>query len=114
MHPSYSVQKIYHVTLNQAIQDTHLAQLQAGFSLDDGFIKPDDIRVSNDMKQVRIVLHSGKNHIIRRMFAHMGYRVTYLNRSGFAGLTQKTLGLGQYRSLTAHEIAQLQKSGSVV
>ena len=65
-----------------------------------------------DRKQVGIELHSGKNRIIRRMFEHLGYTVTKLDRVYFAGLTKKDLARGQWRFLTQTEVNLLQMNSN--
>jgi 23S rRNA pseudouridine2605 synthase len=80
--------------------------------LEDGFIEVDEIAwASQDNKQeVGIVLHSGKNRIVRRIFEHLGYVVVKLDRTGFAGLTKKNLPRGNYRFLTEKEVIMLRMS----
>jgi len=46
----------------------------------------------------------GRNRIVRRMFEHLGYNVTKLDRVLFAGLTKKDIPRGKYRFLTEKEI----------
>jgi 23S rRNA pseudouridine2605 synthase len=64
----------------------------------------------NDLRQVGIEIHSGKNHIVRRIFNHFGYQVEKLDRVLFAGLTKKDLPRGRYRFLTQQEINFLKMS----
>ncbi|PTN08364.1 pseudouridine synthase [Mangrovibacterium marinum] len=105
-HPSYEKKKIYHVFLNVDFDEAHLSQIQQGFELEDGFIKADSISFvdSADKKQVGIEIHSGRNRIVRRIFAHFGYKVARLDRVYFAGLTKKNLPRGNWRFLTPKEI----------
>ena len=44
---------------------------------------------SDSKIDVGVEIHSGRNRIIRRMFAHLGYDVEKLDRVYFAGLTKK-------------------------
>ncbi len=111
-HPSHGVRKIYHVTLDKNLQPVDLKKITEGFELEDGFIEVDEIAwASQDNKQeVGIVLHSGKNRIVRRIFEHLGYAVVKLDRTGFAGLTKKNLPRGNYRFLTEKEVIMLRMS----
>ncbi len=114
-HPKYGIKKVYNVGLDKNVTTTHLQHLCDGFELEDGFTKADvAVHTGNgeNKKQVGIELHSGKNRIIRRMFEHLGYKVTKLDRVYFAGLTKKDLARGQWRFLTDKEVDLLRMSQS--
>ena len=82
--------------------------IQAGLELEDGFIKPDNLGiVTPDAFVVGIEIHSGKNRIVRRIFEHLGYEVTKLDRTTYAGLTKKDLPRGKWRFLTEKEVIRL-------
>lgn len=62
-----------------------------GVTLEDGITEVDDLQVlSKDRTILGIEIHSGKNRIVRRIFAHFGYEVIALDRVTFAGLSKKT------------------------
>jgi len=111
-HPSYEKVKIYHVQLDKDFLREDLEKIRKGFELEDGFIAADDIQIidPNDLRQVGIEIHSGKNHIVRRIFNHLGYQVERLDRVLFAGLTKKDLPRGRYRFLTQQEVNFLKMS----
>jgi 23S rRNA pseudouridine2605 synthase len=112
-HPSYNKLKIYHVTLDKGCTAKDIKQIREGITLEDGFIKADDISYIDpvDKSQVGIEIHSGKNHIVRRIFEQLDYRIKKLDRVYFAGLTKKGLTRGQWRHLTEIEVGML-KMGS--
>ena len=62
--------------------------------------------MADDTKKndIGIEIHSGKNRIVRRIFEHLGYKVTKLDRVFFAGLTKKGLKRGDWRFLTQQEV----------
>jgi len=111
-HPSYEKVKIYHVQLDADFLQEDLEQIRKGIELEDGFIAADDIQLIDpeDQRQVGIEIHSGKNHIVRRIFNHFGYQVEKLDRVLFAGLTKKDLPRGRYRFLSQQEINFLKMS----
>ena len=107
-HPSYEVQKIYRVTLDKPFTEEDIEKLKEGLELEDGLAKADGAAIlSPDGLSVGIELHIGKNRIVRRMFAHLGYEVIRLDRTVYAGLTKETLGRGQWRLLNEREIIRL-------
>lgn len=108
-HPRYNKKKIYHVFLDKGVSGGDLKKLADGVTLEDGFIQPDAISyVSGDnKKEIGLEIHSGRNRIVRRMFEHLGYRVTKLDRVYFAGLTKKNLPRGKWRFLTEDEVGRM-------
>jgi 23S rRNA pseudouridine2605 synthase len=107
-HPSYEVQKIYRVTLDKPFNEEDIEKLKAGLELEDGISKVDGASIlSDDGYSVGVELHIGKNRIVRRMFAHLGYDVVRLDRTVYAGLTKETLGRGNWRLLNEREIIRL-------
>ena len=105
-HPSHGVRKLYHVTTEKNVTAAHLKQLITGVMLEDGESRADEAKYvsGQDKKQVGLVLHSGKNRVVRRMFAELGYKVLKLDRVSFAGLTKKDLPRGRWRHLTEKEV----------
>ncbi|MCK9163569.1 MAG: rRNA pseudouridine synthase, partial [Bacteroidales bacterium] len=109
-HPSFGARKIYHVELDKALTHADMQHIMDGVELEDGRIEADDIQYvggGDDKKMIGIELHSGKNRIVRRIFASLGYEVFKLDRVSFAGLTKKNLPRGNYRFLTDQEISFL-------
>lgn len=108
-HPKYNVTKVYQVTTDRSIRKKDVFTLLRGVALDDGFMKADDIHFPSLKKNiVCIAIHSGKNHIVKRLFKHLHYQVTKLDRINYAGLTKLGIQQGQWRHLTSEEITQLQ------
>jgi len=108
-HPSFNKKKVYHVFLDKNLQHSDLNKIAEGLELDDGFIQPDAIAYASqdNKREIGLEIHSGKNRIVRRIFEHLGYKVTKLDRVYFAGLTKKDLPRGRWRFLTDKEIKTL-------
>ncbi|MBR0338624.1 MAG: rRNA pseudouridine synthase [Alistipes sp.] len=107
-HPSLRKKKIYEVTLDKPLTRADFEQLAEGITLEDGDIFFDEISyIKEDKKSVGVEIHSGRNRIVRRMFEHLGYKVTKLDRVYYAGLTKKNLKRGAWRFLTSDEVARL-------
>lgn len=108
-HPKYEIPKTYTVTLHRPITQLDMDKLLKGIVLDDGFMKVDEIRVlsKSTQKTVSVTIHSGRNHIIKRLFAALSFFVKKLDRSGIAGLSKKGIAVGAYRALTQKEIEKL-------
>lgn len=108
-HPTYGVRKIYHVHLDKNLTLSDLRKIEAGLELEDGTVQVDDISYIQGApkKEIGIEIHSGRNRIVRRIFEHLGYTVTKLDRVIFAGLTKKDLPRGHWRPLTEQEVINL-------
>nr|WP_297787077.1 pseudouridine synthase [uncultured Allomuricauda sp.] len=108
-HPKHNVRKIYHVHLdnNLSLRDFH--KIQEGLELEDGPITVDSVSYIQGApkREVGVEIHSGRNRIVRRIFEHLGYNVTKLDRVIFAGLTKKDLPRGHWRHLTEQEVINL-------
>lgn len=112
-HPKYVKKKIYHVWTDKDITEDDMQRIADGIELEDGPIHADAISYATetDRNQAGIEIHSGRNRIVRRIFEHLGYHVTKLDRVYFAGLTKKNLTRGRWRYLTQEEVNYL-KMGS--
>ena len=101
--------KIYHVWTDKDISEEDMQRIADGIELPDGEIHADAISYvsDTDKNQAGIEIHSGRNRIVRRIFEHLGYRVTKLDRVYFAGLTKKNLPRGRWRYLTQEEVTAL-------
>ncbi|WP_304298230.1 pseudouridine synthase [Porphyromonas gulae] len=108
-HPSFKKKKIYHVWLNKDVSIEDMQKIADGVELDDGEIHADAISYvkEDDLSQVGIEIHSGRNRIVRRLFEYLGYRVVKLDRVYFAGLTKKNLPRGKWRYLNEQEVNNL-------
>ena len=108
-HPKYEKRKIYQVWLDKPVAIEHMQAIADGIELEDGEIHADAISyvTEEDLSQVGVEIHSGKNRIVRRIFEKLGYRVLKLDRVYFAGLTKKKLSRGKWRYLTEQEVNML-------
>jgi len=110
-HPRYEVQKTYVAVLDKQIESSDLQKIRDGLILKDGKVTVDDVRyvIGKRKATVKIVLHSGKNRIVRRIFQHLGYKVVKLDRIAYAGFVKKGLPIGRWRFLKREEIEMLKK-----
>lgn len=108
-HPSFMKKKIYHVWLDKPVAIEDMQRIADGIDLEDGEIHADALSYvkDDDLSQVGIEIHSGRNRIVRRIFEHLGYKVIKLDRVYFAGLTKKNLPRGRWRYLNETEVNNL-------
>lgn len=109
--PSRHCKKVYIATLNQSLSGDAVDLLRDGVLLDGEKkrTKPAQISFINEQKtQIRLAIHEGKYHQVKRMFAAVGNHVHTLHRESIGDIVlEANLELGQYRALTVTEIASV-------
>lgn len=58
---------------------------------------------------VRLAIHEGKKHQVKRMLKSIGHPVEALAREAFAGLSLQGLQRGQWRYLRSAEVESLRR-----
>ncbi len=109
-HPKYEVEKVYEAEVEGEPSDDALRRLAEGLELEDGPTAPAAARRLWP-SGVELSIHEGRNRQVRRMLEAVGHPVRHLHRSRYAGLTVEGLEPGEWRELTAAEVAGL-RSGS--
>ncbi len=108
-HPKNEMKKVYHAGLDKPLTKQHFEKIMGGIELEDGLAKVDEMAYADpkDKTQIGLEIHNGKNRIVRRIFAALGYDVKTLDRVMYAGLTKKNVQRGNWRFLTEKEIRAL-------
>jgi len=105
-HPRYRVEKEYEITANLPLAENEIAAVQKGVLLEDGFIRPDRFEKIGG-KRYRIVIHSGKKRVVRRIVEKIGKSVAQLKRTRVGSLKLQDLPEGKWRRLSSAEIKKL-------
>ncbi len=111
LHPSFRVEKEYHVWVNGSISRA-LPILHGPLYLDGERLAPAQIDVLQeqaDHGKLRFVIHQGKKRQVRRMCAAGNLKVTRLQRVREGELLLGDLPLGKWRALTAQEVQYIKK-----
>jgi 23S rRNA pseudouridine2605 synthase len=111
-HPSFGLRRTYKATVPGMISDEALALLERGVLLEDGpsgKAKVTVLKKTPERSVLRITISQGRNRQVRRMLDAVGYEVIQLMRIGFGPLALGDLKIGQFRPLTAEEVASLNK-----
>lgn len=113
MHPSFEVPKTYLATVDGAVPRGLGKKLRAGVELEDGPVQVDDFAVVDAIpgkSLVRVTLHEGRNRIVRRLLAAVGYQVESLVRVGIGEVSLGEQRPGSIRALGRKEIGELYKA----
>ncbi|MBD9699901.1 rRNA pseudouridine synthase [Flavimobilis sp. GY10621] len=112
-HPRYGVDKTYVVEVQGRVTPKVGEQLVHGVDLDDGFARIDRFQILDVTPQaslVEVVLHEGRNRIVRRMFDAVGHPVVRLVRTQMGPIRLADLPPGRHRVLGQVELGTLMKS----
>jgi pseudouridine synthase len=110
-HPRYEVDKVYEAEVEGEPDDETLRRLSSGVELEDSVTAPATVRRLGPSR-LKLTLHEGRKHQVKRMCAAVGHPVRRLHRSGYAGLTLEGVPRGGWRELTAGEVAALRAATS--
>ncbi|MCS7176225.1 MAG: rRNA pseudouridine synthase [Candidatus Kapabacteria bacterium] len=109
LHPRYRVPRVYTVTLDRAVRKADLQRLLEGVKLRAGTLKATAVEQEpGDRRRVYVEV-CGRDRLLHRAFAKLGYRVVKLHRRSLAFLTCQGLARGQARHLTPQEVAALRR-----
>ena len=111
LSPKYHVDKKYIVEVDYPLKEEIIPSFESGIILDGELTLPCKLKII-DSHKAEVILHEGKYHQVKRMFAHFGYKVISLHRSEFAFLSLNGLNEGEYRPLTSQEIEFLKEQGT--
>ena len=110
MHPSYRVPKRYLVQIEGTVPRALGRTLRGGVDLEDGPAAVDQFTVIDTvgrLSSVEVVLHEGRNHIVRRMFDVAGHPVVRLVRTAIGPIRLGDLPPGRTRHLSRAEVQSL-------
>jgi 23S rRNA pseudouridine2605 synthase len=109
-HPSHGVAKTYVALVPGPIPRDVGRQLRAGVELDDGPAAVDSFAIleaTPNKALVEVVLHEGRNHIVRRLLAAVGHPVEELVRTQVGPIRLGQLRPGRTRVVTGPELHSL-------
>jgi 23S rRNA pseudouridine2605 synthase len=115
-HPSYEVDKTYVAEVEGEVFKRILKQLLEGVELDDGPVTVSRARLvatAKDKSIVELVIHEGRNRIVRRLLEHVGHPVRKLSRTQFGPVSLGSLPVGETRELTLDELGELLEAASL-
>jgi 23S rRNA pseudouridine2605 synthase len=109
-HPSFEVEKTYVAEVAGRVARGTVADLLAGVTLEDGPVEVRRARIVDTAAGrsiVELVIHEGRNRIVRRLMEHVGHPVKVLTRTQFGPVELGRLKVGEMRELTDAELGDL-------
>ena len=114
-HPSFEVPKTYVAEVAGPIPRALGRRLREGIELEDGFVAVDSfavVDVAAGRAVVELVLHEGRNHLVRRLLEAVDHPVSRLVRTAIGPVKLGHQRQGTVRKLTQHEIGDLHAMGT--
>lgn len=112
LHPDHQTEKVYWLWLDERVEDgdPRLLQWTLGVPLGDYVARAVSVSVhhrTDSQTELLVTLCEGKNRQIRRMCRALDFNLTHLHRRSVGPLSLGSLGVGEWRPLTAGEVEQL-------
>ncbi|TYC98530.1 pseudouridine synthase [Arthrobacter echini] len=112
-HPSYEVPKTYLVQVRGPMAQGIGAQMKEGIELEDGLAQVDSFKLVDSTPGhvlVEVILHSGRNRVVRRLFDAVGHPVERLVRTQEGPIRVGDQRQGSIRVLGRQEVGHLMAS----
>ena len=109
-HPSYEVDKTYVAEVEGEVTKATIRTLLEGVTLEDGPVTVSRARMVTSApgkSVVELVIHEGRNRIVRRLLNHVGHPVRRLTRTAIGPVGLGGLKGGEVRDLTLDELGEL-------
>ena len=109
-HPSYEIPKTYIARVHGEVKPGVRRRLLEGVELEDGPIAVDSFRTMEtygDITTVEIIVHEGRNRLVRRLMDEVGYPVRELVRTKFGPIRLEHLQPGTMRRVKGPQLAAL-------
>ncbi len=109
-HPSYALDKTYVAEVSGVVSKATVDRLRKGVTLEDGPVAVSSCKVvsrTGDRSIVELVIHEGRNRIVRRLLDAVGHPVRRLTRTAIGPVVLQGLARGATRELTRDELGTL-------
>ena len=109
-HPSYELDKTYVAEVGGVVTKGTARRVRDGVTLEDGPVEVSSFKIVStqvDRSIVELVIHEGRNRIVRRLLDEVGHPVRRLTRTVIGPVTLGGLRSGQSRELTRDELGTL-------
>lgn len=113
--PKKHVDKVYYAKIDGVVTEEDVKKFAEGIDIgtdEEEMTRPAKLEIikSGEESEIRLTIHEGKFHQVKRMFLAVGKEVTYLKRERMGTLClDENLKPGEYRLLTEEEIENVRK-----
>lgn len=114
MHPKNNIRKTYVAKLEGIISADAVEKLKSGVTINNRRVALTHFKVrkKDNVKQttmIEVSIVEGRNHIVKKLFEKLGFKVIKLTRTSYGHLNVQKLNSGEYRELTIKEVKSFYK-----
>lgn len=114
MHPRFEINKTYVAKVKGLVTNDELRTLRKGVKIDGKLTRESHPRLIETDRakktcRVKITIHEGRYHQVKKMFEAIGHPVLKLHRESYGFLDLKGLNSGDFRQLRTAEVRALRE-----
>ncbi|WP_237704236.1 pseudouridine synthase [Idiomarina sp. A28L] len=104
--PKHGCKKVYRAVVADPLEEKNIESFKRGLKLHDEpkLTEPAELEIISE-REALVTVSEGRYHQVRRMFAAIGNKVETLHREQIGELALGDLKSGEFRELTAEEVA---------
>ena len=109
-HPRFEIDKEYQILTHLRPSGQTMEQIRKGVRVDGALVVPSEFRILRETAEgivLKLVIHSGLNHVVRKMMDQYEIEIARLRRTRVGPVSLAGVPLGQWRDLQPGEIAGL-------
>jgi 23S rRNA pseudouridine2605 synthase len=109
-HPSYEIDKEYQILTHLRPSEPTMGEIRKGVRVDGSLVVPSEFRILRETAEgieLKLVIHSGLNHVVRKMMDRHGIEIARLRRTRVGPISLGRMPVGQWRELKAGEVGGL-------
>jgi 23S rRNA pseudouridine2605 synthase len=112
-HPRYEIDKEYQILTHLRPSGQTMGAILKGVRVDGTLVVPSEFRILRETSEgieLKLVIHSGINRVVRKMMDQHGIEIARLRRTRVGPISLGRMPVGRWRDLSAGEVAGLYES----
>jgi 23S rRNA pseudouridine2605 synthase len=109
-HPRYEIDKEYQILTHLRPSGQTLGAILQGVRVDGALVVPSEFRILRETAEgieLKLVIHSGINRVVRKMMDQYGIEIARLRRTRVGPIALGRMPVGRWRELSPGEVAGL-------
>lgn len=109
-HPRYEIDKEYQILTHLRPSGLSMGAIRKGVRVDGTLVVPSEFRILRETSEgieLKLVIHSGINRVVRKMMDQHGIEIARLRRTRVGPITLGKMPMGNWRDLSAGEVGGL-------
>lgn len=109
-HPRYEIDKEYQILTHLRPSGPIMGEIRKGVRVDGTVVVPSEFRILRETAEgieLKLVIHSGLNHVVRKMMDRYEIEIVRLRRTRVGPISLGRIPVGKWRELSAGEVGGL-------